>query len=665
MDQDRQSETNFEPVENRLDNDSAKESKSLNHIFKWISSSIITVNSRFLITGVNHLPECIPMDTKEIIGKDVREVISPTLYESDNVNDALEKVFNDYVESIDLRKVIYLDPQGNKSFWNMKINSIKDPYNNEKVIIQIDDLTSALRLEQDLDTLKEINDNIVQNIPSGILVIDLKGKIVLLNKAAETILTKKESDIIGCFHGDILGRRLDIAGDGNTWNYKTLVGRNVLTLDGINGEKVTIGYSKSVLKNRKGFAKGTIIIFQDLTEIMLLKNRLIQSEKMAGIGTLAGGIAHEFNNLIGGMMGYAQLASSTNDPNDFKKAIDVVFSSSKRAKRVITDLLTFSRRTNHEKEVISIETMIRQVLTLVERDFQKRNITVSYSFDPELMIKTDVGQVQQVLLNIVINAKHAMPNGGKLKVSTKVIGPEVHIRVSDNGVGVPKDSIDRIFEPFFTTKGSIGSGSEEGTGLGLSLSYSLIKDLGGEIKVESRENEGSTFTIILPYQKINFDDQETDSDEAEQIDDGDTQIMDEVGEKSILVVDDDRTTLELMYQVLTREGHKVITSSTGFMAIEMARNNDFDVLFIDAVMPGIDGVETLEAIREIQPEAVAVVITGQLGTDLEGIIARLSKFNAKVLQKPFEIENILEYLNDTKKRELKSIKANSSFKGEA
>jgi CheY-like chemotaxis protein/two-component sensor histidine kinase len=364
---------------------------------------------------------------------------------------------------------------------------------------------------------------------------------------------------------------------------------------------------------------------------------------MAGIGTLASGIAHEFNNLIGGMMGYAQLASATGEKEDFHKAIEVVFSSSKRAKEIITNLLTFSRRTAHETEVISLEILIRQVLTLVERDLQKSNIEIASSIDSDIKIKTDVGQVQQVLMNLVINAQHAMPNGGRLSISTALIGKEIHIRVADNGIGIPEENLSRIFEPFFTTKGSIGTGKEEGTGLGLSLSYGLIQDLGGEIRVESEVKIGSTFTVVLPYRQDEAGENICCDEGALKAKQKDCSEGSEHFQLNILVVDDDRTTLELIDQVLSREGHKVVTAPTGFMAIEKARGASYDLMFVDAVMPGIDGIETLSSLREMLPEAMAVMITGSLGEELENLNERLEPLNAHVLRKPFEIPSILKY----------------------
>jgi CheY-like chemotaxis protein len=372
----------------------------------------------------------------------------------------------------------------------------------------------------------------------------------------------------------------------------------------------------------------------------------MQSEKMAGIGTLASGIAHEFNNLIGGMMGYAQLAATTDEQDDYKKAVEVVFSSSQRAKKIIANLLTFSRRIHHEIETIDVTTMSGQVLTLVERSLQKQNIEISNEVDPTLTIQTDVGQVQQVLMNLVINAKHAMPVGGHLAIGAFEKDECIHITVTDTGVGISPDHIDKIFEPFFTTRSSMGVGAEEGTGLGLSLSYALIKDLGGEILVETEFEKGSTFTVVLPGQKGSrkSEVQAERKRPAPLPDDGiQSSLPDQ--KRSVLVVDDDRTTLDLMYQVLTRDGHEVITSSTGFLAVEMARNHTFDLMFVDAVMPGMDGIETLTELVRIQPKASAVMITGALGDELEALLRDLRILSAEVLQKPFEISSIQSFLS--------------------
>lgn len=616
-------------------------------IFERISSTILFVDSNCTILDVNRIPQGLSGTNKDYIGRDIREALSPTFYKSDNLNCALGRIFSKEVRSIDLPRVQFFVSEQEKRYWNIKIVALNDSSIENMAMIQIDDITSAIKVENNLDVLWEFNERIVENIPSGILVLDLEGRIRLANRAAEKILEIQQKKLIGLLHQEFFGKRLDKPENQDSWNYKTLVGRNALTYQLKDGKKITIGYSLAPLIESNGKAKGTIAIFQDLTEILLLKNRLIQSEKMAGIGTLAAGIAHEFNNLIGGMMGYAQLASSTTDKKDYEKAIDVVFTSSKRAKEVITTLLTFSRRTSHETEVIRVDKLVSQVLSLVERDLQKRNIEIGFSVDSGFRLHTDVGQLQQVLLNLIINAKHAMPDGGKLAVSAAVYGKEIHLRISDSGIGISKNNLERIFEPFFTTKGSIGAGKEEGTGLGLSLSYGLIKDLGGEIKVESEVGKGSVFTIILPMYDEGIESEEFLRTKA----DTDCYLPTEIDSVSrrlnVLVVDDEQTVLDLMYQLLSREGHSVVTASTGFMAIEKVRNSMYDLIFIDAVMPGIDGVETLKQIREMMPDAKAVIITGALGTELEKLKEHTTELDAHILSKPFEIDDVLQYVKLT------------------
>ncbi len=604
---------------------------------------MLLVDSSYKVIDINHTPKGLLCTAGEIVGMDVREVFSPTCYNGENLHSALDRVFRGEERRVELSRVQVGGADGETRYWSLKISPVLLPKKDMQVLIQIDDITKTAGMEEDFHTLREINESIVQTIPSGILVLDLEGRILLTNKAAEIILETPADQMEGRLHQDVLDIRIDLPDKENKWQFESLIGRNVLKKKLGGGKTLTIGYSRSPLKNSQGDQTGTIIVFQDLTEIHLLKNRLIQSEKMAGIGTLASGIAHEFNNLIGGMMGYAQLASATGEKEDFQKAIEVVFTSSKRAKEIITNLLTFSRRTAHETELISMEALIRQVLTLVERDLQKSNVEIKSSIDSDIRIRTDVGQVQQVLMNLVINAQHAMPNGGRLSISTAMIADEIHVRVADTGIGIPEENITRIFEPFFTTKGSIGTGKEEGTGLGLSLSYGLIKDLGGEIRVESKEELGSTFTVILPN-RIGESDGEMCGEEGQNKGrKKDSQETVERFQLNILVVDDDRTTLELIDQVLTREGHRVVTAPTGFMAIEKARGVTYDLMFVDAVMPGIDGIETLTSLRDMLPDAMAIMITGSLGEELENLHERLEPLNAHVLRKPFEIPSILKY----------------------
>jgi two-component system, NtrC family, sensor kinase len=224
---------------------------------------------------------------------------------------------------------------------------------------------------------------------------------------------------------------------------------------------------------------------------------LIQSSKLAAVGTFAAGIAHEFNNLLGGMLGYSQLGRSVDDVEEKNRALDVVIQACLRGRSITRGLLTFARRQENRRELADVGEAVEETLTLVEIDIRKAQIAVIRQIEPVPPTVCDLGQIAQVVLNLVTNARDAMrPDGGTLTVSLRERRGAIELSVSDTGCGIPDSIRDRLFEPFVTTKGV--DGGQTGTGLGLSVSYGIIKDHGGEIVVDSAPGRGTTMTVRLP-----------------------------------------------------------------------------------------------------------------------------------------------------------------------
>jgi len=260
------------------------------------------------------------------------------------------------------------------------------------------------------------------------------------------------------------------------------------------------------------FPKGAIITSQDITEQKRaeeeregLQAQLIQSEKMAGIGTLASGIAHEFNNLLHIMRGYAEFAQSTKKAKDMEEALDIVLKTSDEVAKIVGDLLTFAREEPSEKEKESgdIAESIEGVLSLMEEYLRKQNIEIVRKYGKTSRIEMNKGEMQQVFLNMVNNARDSMlPKGGKLEIETKQVKEHIEVSFSDTGKGIEKENLDKLFEPFYTTKRTDEEDNEfQGTGLGLSVSYGIVKRHSGTIKVKSKMNKGTTFTVKLPLKE--------------------------------------------------------------------------------------------------------------------------------------------------------------------
>jgi len=238
-----------------------------------------------------------------------------------------------------------------------------------------------------------------------------------------------------------------------------------------------------------------------IAELKAAKDALVHSKTMASIGTLAGGVAHEFNNLLGGIMGCADDLWEEEDAGEVREGLDMILRTGRRACNITENLLRFSRPSDRTPRETDLSALVGEAVKLVGPEAQKRGIRLDAHLGEIPEVTVDPGQIHQVVLNLLTNAIHASRSGGRIEVRTGADGDETVIEVTDEGVGIEEAHRDRIFEPFFTTRDAATretGGGERGTGLGLSVSYTIVKDHGGTIEVESRPGEGSTFRVRLP-----------------------------------------------------------------------------------------------------------------------------------------------------------------------
>jgi signal transduction histidine kinase len=234
-------------------------------------------------------------------------------------------------------------------------------------------------------------------------------------------------------------------------------------------------------------------------ELRRKQNELIQSSKLAAVGTFAAGIAHEFNNLLGSMLGYAELGYSIDDLAEKNHSLDIVIQACRRGRSITRGLLTFARRQEHQRAMANLADAVDETLTLVEIDLRKSHIEIVRQVEPVQSTICDLGQLSQVVLNLITNARDAMkPQGGTLTIGLRERRGWLELSVSDTGSGIPEEIRDKIFEPFVTTKGALGGSQTPGTGLGLSVSYGIVQEHGGTITVESTLGRGTTMTVRLP-----------------------------------------------------------------------------------------------------------------------------------------------------------------------
>ena len=362
------------------------------------------------------------------------------------------------------------------------------------------------------------------------------------------------------------------------------------------------------------------VTFQDVTEQRRLEEQLRHAQKMEAVGRLAGGVAHDFNNLLTVIIGYLDVALSAPAlPVSLRSDIEQALSAADRAARVTGQLLAFSRRQLLQPKVVAVDALLRDLTDMLEM-IVRENIHLTIALGAQgLCVRVDPGQLEQVVLNLVVNACDAMAAGGTLVVRTGPLavdgaepGPWVRVTVSDTGAGMDEATRARVFEPFFTTKG------EGGTGLGLASAYGVVKQSGGRVTCESRLGEGSSFYVDLP----------SVADAVEPPAPAAPRTIG--GGESILLVEDNQAVRRMMAVTLEREGYHVDTAANGDEALALARSGRaFDILVTDLVMPGMSGRNVADAVAQLSPDTQIMFVSGYV--DDPASSASFVHF----LQKPF------------------------------
>ena len=380
-----------------------------------------------------------------------------------------------------------------------------------------------------------------------------------------------------------------------------------------------------------GSERGVVVLMREVTEERLLQERLMQSEKMASVGQLVSGVAHELNNPLTGIMGFAQLLLTRELDERSRHEVETIQGEAERAAKIVQNLLSFARRRKAEKELVNLNTLLERVLELRSYDLRLKNITLELELDPQLpRTMADPDQIQQVFFNIVTNAEHAMleANGqGRLVVHSGAAEGYVRLSFADDGPGLPPETVRRVFDPFFTTK-KVG----EGTGLGLTIAYGIIEDHGGRIQAESR-GKGATFIVDLPI---------VGGPEQQPAVEGKEEARFEIGARSILVVDDESSIQSLLHDILNMDGHHVDVAGSGAEALQRMFDRQYDLIITDIKMPEMSGQEFYRRVREIDREQAErmVFITG----DTVNVATRqfLQRISNPCLVKPFKVEEIRE-----------------------
>jgi PAS domain S-box-containing protein len=474
------------------------------------------------------------------------------------------------------------------------------------------------KIREKLRESEELFQLITENAGDLIAVVDPHGKRIYNSPSYQTLLGYTPEELKGTspfeqIHPDdhqLVEAALEQARRDGT------CGRIVYRMRHKDGSWRYLESTRTVIRNEGGEAVKIVSINRDITERRLLEEQFMQSQKMEAVGRLSGGIAHDFNNLLGVIIGYAEFLQEQLPPgHPLRGSADEISKAGKRAASLTRQLLAFSRQQVLDPKVLDLNAIVSDIDQLLRRVIGE-DIQLDVHLDAHLgRVKADHSQIEQVLVNLAVNARDAMPNGGKLLIQTRNVqmdasllqnrypnlpGPYICLIVADTGVGMDPATKARAFEPFFTTKEK-----GKGTGLGLSTVYGIVKQSGGHIHIESSPGEGTTFRIYLP-QTQETPDVKTPEREFTAL---------RAGEETILIAEDEASLRTLSCGILRSCGYNVLEAQDGDEALEISRHYEgsIDLLLTDIVMPGLGGKALALELAKERPQMAVVYMSGYTG----------------------------------------------------
>ena len=518
----------------------------------------------------------------------------------------------------------------------------------EKLVGQIDAL---LRIRQAEITLQQ-QAQIIDQIHDAVIGIDLDGRITRWNRGASRLFGYEADEIVGqsC---SLLTSRPGVRLPSSA----SMLARKNCDADGSereaevrkkSGATFSVHGSFSPLCDTRGQPVGVISYLIDITERKRLEEHVRQAQKMEAIGSLAGGIAHDFNNLLTVVLGYCDvLLESLPSGDASREPVQRISQAGEQAAALTKQLLAFSRRQVMQMRVLNLNTLVRDYEKVFGR-LLGEDILLRSDLDPRLrLVQVDPVQMQQVLMNLAMNARDAMPQGGRLTIATRNVtiaagpdhpeltpGDHVLLTVTDTGPGIAKTTVARIFEPFFTTK-EIG----RGTGLGLATVFGIVKQSGGAVEVRSSPGHGTTFEVYLPASAAAVA-LPAPAKKREEI---------PSGNETVLLVEDEPAVRLLTANVLRTLGYDVIEAADGEEAVSTAQNltRPIDLMITDVVMPHLGGREAVERIRESRPELRVLFVSGYTDDAIvrHGVLQAEMPFLHKPFTPPMLAKKVREILD--------------------
>ncbi len=554
-------------------------------------------------------------------------------------------------------------PDRGITYWDWSLQTVKEKDGKVSgVILSLIDVTGRKRAEEGMERLRRQNELLLNSAGEGIIGLDLSGKHIFVNPAAAKMLGYEATELIGKESHSIWHHSRP---DGTPYpreacwihaSYERKEKHHVA--DEVfwrkDGTSFPVEYTSTPIMEN-GRVTGAVVTFVDITERKEaekekenIQAQLLQSQKMEAVGTLAGGVAHDFNNMLTVIQGHAQLSMMTVDHDTpLYDSLKAVYDASVRAANLTRQLLLFSRQQPMESVPINLNETVNNLCKMLERLIGE---DIAIQLDPESGLRAvlaDPGKIEQVILNLAVNARDAMPKGGKLTIRTsnvdldeeycKVVfqsrpGSFVCLSVEDSGIGMDAKTLSKIFEPFFTTK-DLG----KGTGLGLSVVYGIVKQHEGWINVYSELGTGSIFRIYLPASSAKSE----------------VQIHEKIsldglkgrGEK-ILVVEDDEAILKLLRSVLSQNGYQVYDTKDTAQAWKVFNEHagEFDLVLSDVILPDGEGIDLIDILLNRYPRLNVLFSSGY--TDQKSSVEIIRRRGLRFLQKPYSVEKLLKVVGE-------------------
>ena len=526
---------------------------------------------------------------------------------------------------------------------------ILKPFQEKELHTTIEIALYKNRMEKKLRESERWLSTTLRSIGDAVITTDSEGSITFMNTVAQSLTGWKQEEAIGKSLEDVFKIIDEKTGKvvenpmARVIREDRIVGLEsntlLITKD---GEAVPIYDSGAPIKNDRGDLIGIVLVFHDMTEYKRMEEENLKAQKIKSIGILAGGIAHDFNNILTGIIGNISLAKFYTEPDKISERLEASEMAAMQAKELTQQLLVFSSGGAPIKKVVDIAELLKKTAAFA---LSGSDVRCEFSIADNLWaVEIDAGQISQVINNLVINADQAMPEGGTIRICAENVivdkedalplkdGKYVKIMIQDQGIGIPKDHLQKIFDPYFTTK-------QKGSGLGLANSYSIIKNHDGHITVESEVGVGTTFYFYLPA-----------SSEKPPVESGSQGNKPIMGKGRILVMDDDKIIRDLASDMLDGIGYETTTATDGAEAIRLykeAKNsgNSYDAVIMDLTVPGGMGAKkAIQNLIKIDPEIKAIASSGYSN---DPVMANFRQYGfSNAIAKPYKVVVISEVLHE-------------------